>query len=525
MNIAGGLLRMMALSRKTRYPLCAVTLLALTALLMACAGPGLREPLVPAMPGYALPAATEGKLAGIANRIAASHGPEASGFLMLDANKAALDWRLALVDSATSSIDIQTYLWYPDNAGRLLLERVVNAAKRGVHVRLIVDDLLTIGLDQTLVELETHPNIEFRLFNPWKKRHLGARAGEMLVEMERLNIRMHNKLVIVDGVATIIGGRNIGDHYFGLSHDYNFSDLDILAFGRAAQQAEDMFDHFWNSEWVVSVQNLDIEPDAKFAAKAWSRLQAKNQRAPELAAFPREPVAWTKSLDALETRLHTGTSVISHDEAGEEAIAQNMGGEMFAFFERARQELLVTNAYIIPGPPGIELVQQLTDRGVDVKILTNSLASHDVPAVNSHYRDWRDELINAGAELYELRADAQIRPWVDTPPVEGKFVSLHTKAAVVDGRYVFVGSMNLDPRSVHINTESGIFIDSPGLARELAGLMNRDMDPVNAWQVRLDANGKPYWTNSDETVERQPARNFFQRIMDVVFRVFPKDYY
>ena len=293
----------------------ATTAIAAAALMLACTGPRLKQELVRPVPGYALPAATEGPLAGIAHRVVAAHGEDASGFLLLDANKAALDWRLALIDSARSSIDIQTYLWYPDNAGRLLLERAILAARRGVHVRLIVDDLLTIGLDQSIVQLQDDPNIEFRLFNPWKERHIGARAAELLVEMERLNIRMHNKLMIVDGVAAIIGGRNLGDHYFGLSHKYNFNDLDVLAFGQVAEQAEGMFDHFWNSKWVVSAGNLDVEPDPAFGAKAWTRLQKRNRKAADLAAFPHEPMDWSDSLAAVEGRLHAGTGMLVYDEA------------------------------------------------------------------------------------------------------------------------------------------------------------------------------------------------------------------
>jgi putative cardiolipin synthase len=198
---------------------------------------------------------------------------------------------------------------------------------------------------------------------------------------------------------------------------------------------------------------------------------------------------------------------------------------MFSFLERAQTELLITNAYIIPGEPAIDLVQRLNDRGVKVRILTNSLASHDVPAVNSHYQDWRDDFINAGAELYELRADAAIQSIVDVPPVQGEFVGLHTKAVVMDRQHVFIGSMNFDPRSSNINTEAGAFVDSPGLAHNVAALMERDMAPENAWQVLLDEDGDPYWVNSDETVDSQPARDTGQRIMDVIFKAFPKEYY
>ena len=511
--------------RRVGSRLITLAIVAASLLSAACTRPVLRDDLIRPEPGYARPPATEGVLADIANRVTAGHGPQSSGFLVLDDSKAALEWRLALIDSAVSALDIQVYLWYPDNAGRLLLERAVTAADRGVHVRLIVDDLLTIGLDQAIANLEDHPNIEFRLFNPWKERRPGSRVGEMLAEMERLNIRMHDKLLVVDGVAAVFGGRNIGDHYFGLSHDYNFHDLDVLGFGPVARQANAMFDHFWNSEWVVSAQNLTTEPDPGLAAAAWAELERKNREAEELAAFPRERRDWGIELGDVEGELHVGTSIVTYDEATGREISQDMAEAMFSFLSRAQQELLITNAYIIPGQPGMDLIRRLSERGVRVRILTNSLASHDVPAVNSHYKEWRDDLIEAGAELYEFRADAQIRSIVDVPPAQGEFVGLHTKAVVVDRRHVFIGSMNFDPRSVNINTEAGVFIDSPALAGEVAALMERDMSPVNAWQVLLDGDGKPYWTNSDQTVSIQPARDFTQRVMDVFFRVFPKEYY
>jgi putative cardiolipin synthase len=511
--------------RKIKLIVATAAILTCAMLVAGCAATALKEDVVRPEASYAKPPATEGVLADIANRIMEEHGPKHSGFKALDGSKESLDWRLAFIDSAVSSVDIQTYLWYGDNSGRLVLERAVRAAQRGVHVRMIVDDLLTVGIDQLIVELENHPNIEVRLFNPWKGRDLGARIGELIAEMERLNTRMHDKLLIVDGVAAVVGGRNIGDHYFGISPAYNFHDLDLLGIGHIAQQANGMFDHFWNSEWVVSAQNLDVDPDPEFAKAKWEEIQTKNREAEELSAFPRDVRDWSAELADLEGELDIGTSVLAYDEATGKEISQNMIAAMFSFLERAQTELLITNAYIIPGEPAIDLVQRLTDRGVKVRILTNSLASHDVPAVNSHYQDWRDDFINAGAELYELRADAAIQSIVDVPPVQGEFVGLHTKAVVMDRQHVFIGSMNFDPRSSNINTEAGAFVDSPGLAHNVAALIERDMAPENAWQVLLDEDGDPYWVNSDETVDSQPARDTGQRIMDVIFKAFPKEYY
>ena len=500
-----------------------VSLAIVGALLLACAGPQLQQDIERPEPSYALPPATSGLLAETADRIHAANGPEYSGFHLLDASHESLAWRLALIDSAVSSLDIMTYLWYADAAGRLILERAVLAARRGVHVRLVVDDLMTIGQEHIHADLEREPNIEVRLFNPWKKRDLLSRGGEMIAEMERLNTRMHDKLLIADGRAAIIGGRNIGDHYFGLNENYNFHDLDVLAIGHMAMQSNDMFDEFWNSEWVASAANLTTEPDPERAAASWAKLQENTRTAEELSSFPIEPKDWSQEFAELEPLLHPGTGKLIYDKVTAEGVAQGMLGQMFAIFDKAQEELLITNAYIIPGDRSMEFLRTLNDRGVDVRILTNSLASHDVPAVNSHYEPWRDDIVGTGTRLFELRADAAIQSIVDVSPVAAKFVGLHTKASVADGQHVFIGSMNLDPRSSAINTEMGAVIDSPGLGQELRDLMLRDMSPDNAWEVSIADNGRLQWQNSDETVTKQPTRGFMQHVMNAIFKVVPKE--
>jgi putative cardiolipin synthase len=345
----------------------------------------------------------------------------------------------------------------------------------------------------------------------------------MIAEMERLNTRMHDKLLIVDGRAAILGGRNIGEHYFGLNRNYNFHDLDVLAIGHMAQQSSEMFDDFWNSEWVASARNLTAQPDPERAAAAWTKLQKQNRETEELGSFPLEPKDWSAEFAELEPRLHPGTGHVIYDEVSAAGVSQSMLGRMFAIFDQAEKELLVTNAYIIPGERAIEFLRSLNERGVDVRILTNSLASHDVPAVNSHYEPWRDDIVGTGTKLYELRADAAIQSIVDVPPVAAKFVGLHTKASVSDGRLVFIGSMNLDPRSGAINTEMGAVIDSPGLGQEVRKLMLRDMSPENAWEVSIADDGRLQWQNSEETVRKQPTRGFMQHVMNVIFKVVPKE--
>lgn len=501
--------------------------LAASTLVAGCSSGGMKEDIVKLPPSYALPPATTGVLAEVAAGIEAQHGEEYSGFRVLDPSFSGLYWRLALIDSAVSSLDIQTYLWYPDVSGRLILERAVLAAQRGVKVRLIVDDLLLQGHDQLITNLEAQPNIEFRIFNPWTERgSILNRAGQMLAEMERLNSRMHDKLLIADGRAAVIGGRNIGDHYFGLNEVYNFHDTDLLGVGHIGSQANEFFDSFWNSKWVVSAQNLTTEPDEAAAQEQWQNILDATADAPQLERFPREPKDWTAEILAQADDLRIGRSKMVYDEASTDQIQQNVVSSMFNFFGMAKEQLLVMNAYIIPGQKAVDFLQGLSDSGVDVRILTNSLATHDVPAVNSHYEPWRDDLIRAGVELFELRPDAAIKPTVvDVAPVDSEFIGLHSKSSVVDGRYIFVGSMNLDPRSSNINTEMGVFVDSPALAADMKAIILRDMSPENAWHLKLNEDGDVYWEDSNGILTQQPARNGMQRVMNQLMKLGPKEQY
>ncbi|RLQ21817.1 phospholipase D family protein [Seongchinamella sediminis] len=498
------------------------------ALLTACSGPGLREqrPVDRAL-SQALPPAQSGTLAGIAAGITSRHGNDQSGFRLLDSSEDGLRWRLALIDSATTSLDIQTYLWYPDYSGALILERVIKAAERGVRVRIIVDDLILQGQDQLIANLHAAPNIEFGIFNPWTdRRSLVNRAGEMLARMERLNIRMHDKLMIADGHAVVIGGRNIGDHYFGLSDTYNFHDTDLLGIGHIGIEASEMFDHFWNSEWVATADALTTEPDQALAREQRQKVQARLQGASRLQRFPLAPGDWSAEFGQLAPELRIGRSKLVYDEAAREQISQKMAGSMFNFFNIAEEELLIQNAYIIPGDEAIDFLERKRDAGVKIRVLTNSLASHDVPAVNSHYEPWRDDFIQAGVDLWEFRSDPAIKSTVvDVPPVNAGFSGLHSKCAVADRRYVFVGSMNLDPRSRAINTEMGAMIDSPALAEDLARMLERNMSGENAWHVQMDDRGKLSWVNSEQTLDKQPARDGMQRVMNVLMKLGPRDQY
>jgi len=511
----------------------ALFILILTVTLSACATRAV-QPYVRPTPEYAMPAKPDGAFSDLELKIRAGYGLQASGFKLIDRNEDGLRWRLALIDSARHSIDVQYYLWYGDAAGRLLAKRLLDAADRGVKVRMLVDDLNTLFSDagtvalrdKTAALMDAHPNLELRLFNPWSNREIAGRVGEGMTEMQRLNQRMHNKAMIIDNRATILGGRNIGDEYMGLHPAFNFHDLDVLGIGPVARQTSAVFDAFWNSDWVMPVSALKIQVSPDEQAEALAKLVERITEAQSLTRFPIEPQSWSAELASLHGTLHIGTSRVVSDLPTPGAIEQVMLEQIHSLLGGAHQELLIINAYIIPAERGITALRTLKQRGVTMRILTNSLASHDVPAVNSHYKKWRKPILEAGAELYEIRHDAAIQPLVsDTPPTHAKFMGLHSKAMVVDGEKVYIGSMNFDPRSAIYNTEMGVFVESKGLADALAKLIERDIQPVNSWQVKLDDDGELHWVNDKENVTSQPARNWWQRVQDFFFGAVPKEYY
>jgi putative cardiolipin synthase len=502
----------------------------LAGLLAGCAStPPVRHA---APPVAARPPANQGPIADLDRSLRAQDQPDQSAFQELDSNADGLRLRLALVDAAQSSLDLQYYFWWDDQSGGLLMKHVLDAASRGVRVRLILDDLTTVlrekGLpkvrDWAAALINAHPNVEIRLFNAWQDRSLLARGAEFIGHADQMNQRMHNKLMVADNRAAVVGGRNVGDEYFGLSDEFNFRDLDVLAIGPVAQQASAVFDRFWNSSWVTPVADLNLGATRKDLAAAAPQAREQLAAAPALETFPLDPDRG--ALARLATATHPGAGHILTDVPSGDELRHRMAPAIRTLMSAAQHEILITNAYLIPDDSMIALFRELTQRGVVVRILTNSLASQDVSAVNSHYKQWRLKLLNAGVELHEMRADPAIQATiVDTAPVRSRYTGLHEKAMVIDRQSVFIGSMNLDPRSSSINTEMGALILSTAVGGELAGIMERDMQPQNSWQVRADAAGHLSWTDSAQTVTRQPARGFSQRFADVFFMMFPASLY
>ncbi len=441
-------------------------------------------------------------------------------------------WRISLVDAAVQSLDLQYYIWWGDQSGDLLMKHVIEAADRGVKVRLILDDVSSLlkseshdaDRDWATAKLDAHPNISVRIFNASQSRSLLTRSVEFMAHSQQLNQRMHNKVMVADNRAMIVGGRNIGNEYFGLSPHSNFLDLDVMGVGEIAQQASTVFDRFWNSQWVTPVAALkpgattqDLRADAP---KVQSELE--QSAAVDRFALDRED----SPLAGLLKSLQPGSSQMLSDKLDEDVVEHQMAPQIRALMVSAQRELLIVNAYVIPDDALVTMFQELTARGVRVRILTNSLSSLDVVAVNSHYKAWRRRLLEAGVELYEIRADAAVEATMaDTPPTTAQHMGLHVKSMVIDRQVVFVGSMNLDPRSSSLNSEMGVVIRSPPLAAQLAAYSEQVMLPANAWQVATDDKGDITWRDSTQTLHRQPARSGWQRIEDELFMLLPSNLY
>jgi len=485
------------------------------------------KPLAPQPEVLSLPPATYGTLAEVAGKISATHGPDQSAFMLLLGNDAAMNWRLALVDHATTSIDAQYFIWQSDEAGNLLFDRLLKAADRGVRVRLLVDDIGIVAKDSVLAAISSHSHIEIKIYNPGYVRNstLGG-IGEFLFYFKELNRRMHNKLFVVDGSMAIVGGRNIGNPYFGLSKKYNFRDLDVLVSGAVIKELSDAFDRYWNAEvsypgWAMSkVENPD-ETQAALRERIKAYLRTVR---PLLSSYPLERRNWGRELQQLPARMHSGEAHFIQDEPVTFDGKEHRLVDMLDYIaEPSHKELIMVTPYLIPVGGFLEDLAELSSKRVKVSILTGSMGSNNHTIAHSHYKKYRRPILAAGAELFEFRHDpsAAMRSLADVPPVRAEFISLHVKALVGDRKRCFIGSLNLDPRAIEINTENGLYIESAGLAEELANQFDIMMAPENAWRVYLNSENHLRWESSAGIVSRQPARSFGQRIADFFFRLIP----
>ncbi|MBL8352358.1 MAG: phospholipase D family protein [Burkholderiaceae bacterium] len=503
-------------------PLCRPTRLllglALGLLLAWLGGCASLPPPVPQVPSHAEPAADSSPLARIVT--ASIPDQDLTGFRLLPTGPFALDTRLVLVQRAVHTIDIQYYVLQNDATGRFLMRSLRDAALRGVRVRLLVDDLYTSDTDPLLLGLAAHPNVEVRLFNPFPggRDSLATRFIASAHDFHRVNRRMHNKLMVVDGAMAVAGGRNIADEYFMRHEQANFVDLDAFVVGALLPRLQALFDSYWNNPVVWPLHAIVPPTDpAGLLRAAFDRQTGPGSTPVPVPPLPSatDPLGYGPISEELKDgRLGLvwafATAYADHPQRLKGMGAnyatvplaedvESVGYTVRDMMRGARREVVLTSPYLVPGERGMALVAGLRERGVGVKMLTNSLAATDEPLVHIGYRKYRNDLLALGVDLYELspvRVKKASRLGFLTPS-QGR---LHAKTVVVDASKVFIGSMNFDPRSDKINTEMGMFVDSDALAREVLRLM--DLDKLQAsFRVVLAPDGTLRWLAMDDEGE------------------------
>ncbi len=453
-------------------------------------------------PSIALPvAASATRLDRLVTPLLATQGPQASGAALISDPELAFVARASAGRLAERSLDVQYYIWRHDLTGRLLENELLAAAERGVRVRLLIDDMNVAGRDDALLAMDAHPNLEVRLFNPARSRAGGLRrAVEMGLRFVGFNRRMHNKAWIADNRLAIVGGRNVGDEYFGASENTNFQDADLLMVGPAVAQTSAIFDAFWNSAAVVPLGALHAD------GSRWTAETLAAERQKWLGDLSAQP--WVKALavrDDTEEKLRQGARlfhwtphlrVVSDPPEKAAPVASQRERAAWLLYDvnallySARHESWLISPYFVPGEAATLMLAGQAARGMQVRVLTNSLAANDVPLVHAGYMDYRRALLRQGVSLYELKPGAT-NP--DRELIGSSGASLHTKAFVVDGQRGFVGSFNFDPRSAQLNTEMGVMFEHPALAAEVKQVFDHGIRPESAWRVTLAEGGGLQW--------------------------------
>ena len=511
--------------RRTRAWLTA----ALSAVVLGLAGCGNLPPQAPHEPTHALASNTGLPLAALveASRPKDDKRPSLSGFRLLGSSEAAYGSRMALIDAATKTLDLQYYTIHYDSSTEALMERLREAARRGVRVRLLLDDFNAVGKNVAVLRLDLEPGIEVRMFNPVSGPR-SSQAGRILgslFDFKRIQQRMHNKILVADNTLAVAGGRNLGDAYFGQSDTSNFLDLDLLVAGPMVTDLSHSFDAYWNDIRAYPVRNVlsgnDLKafyadpapaPPAASSAGTQTRVASapvdaadttpaapavvEGHPVPGATAMAREIQSGTLALAWAPSALLVDkpTKIAPENPLDESDRDDNVVDGVLNIVTRAQKEVLIISPYFVPGPRMMEVFTTLRQRGVRVRVLTNSLASNDAPLAHVGYARYRQPLLEAGVELFEMRAEGktQQRFFGSTPDSRA---SLHTKALVIDSRLLVVGSMNLDLRSQLQNTELGMVIRSRKLSAAMEAAIDQSLD--DSYELSLQ-DGQLRWTTPSE---------------------------
>jgi putative cardiolipin synthase len=496
-------------------------------------------------PSQAMDASPDTELGRLAQT--ASPDPALSGFRLMSWSAQALATRIELAQRAQRSLDVQYYVIHDDETGRHLLRALRDAAQRGVRVRLLVDDLYTADSDLLLQGLAAYPNVEVRLFNPFPvgRNSLGARLTASLFDLGRVNHRMHNKLYIADGAMAVAGGRNIGNEYFMVHEEANYIDLDAFAVGPVVKQLAVLFDQYWNSEFVYPLQA--IAPPDEPAADLQRRFEQRSDpaRSPPPPPPPRDSkdVLGYRSLaeEIAQGRLDlvwaqaeafadAPEKVVNHQRRWlpgalreERTVRRGLMDELLL----ARQEVLLSSPYFVPNPDVMEDIREGRLWGLTITIITNSLASTDEPLVHAGYQRYREAMLDLGVQLYEI-VPSRVRRAANLGPFGQSVGRFHAKAAAVDGKLMFIGSLNFDPRSEKHNTELGLLIRSPRLTGELLTLAELVKNEA-AYRLRLNRDTRriewSFGAKDAQPLTEEPDTTFMQRwLLRLVAPFVPEDH-
>ena len=469
-----------------------------------------------------------------------------SGFRIIPVGADGFLTRMQMINAAERTLDLQYFIFRGDETGRQLTGAVLHAADRGVRVRVLVDDGETVAGDEQIAMLEAHTSIEIRIFNPFAYRGHSSlfRATEFMFNTSRLDYRMHNKLLVVDNAIALVGGRNIGDQYFQIDPDSQFADDDLFVAGPVAQQLSATFDEFWNNALSIPVEALsggkpshaDLREHREELGEERQQLKVDGidyvKRIATGEPFNgiisgRLPLVWahaqliSDSPDKKKVENNAMVGRLMHRAVAKAAMA-------------VQSELLMVTPYLIPGDEGMQMFKDLRQRNVRVRVLTNSLESSTVLLAQAGYLHYRVPLLENGVELYEIRSllGNAIGSGETTAISRYGNYSLHAKLFVFDRQQLFIGSMNFDQRSMHLNTEIGLIIDSPALAQQIAARFDAMVKPVNSYQLALRPNaagGAPdlVWRTEEggKVIEydTEPARSRWQRLKVNILSLLPVD--
>jgi putative cardiolipin synthase len=457
--------------------------------------------------------------------------------------------RMHMINAAERTIDAQYYLFQEDDTGKLLTDAILRAADRGVRVRILLDDSVSRGQTRQIGALDGHPRIEIRLFNPFTYRGDDelVRAVEFMFNASRLDYRMHNKLFVVDNAAGIVGGRNIGDEYFQAHREFEFGDYDVFAIGPIVKRLSVSFDAYWNSAVAIPFEALKSAKPSALTLEEYRQALSEHRDRMQKTDYVRrlatgQPLAGLISGKLPLVWANAEAVYDSPDKANaenRETVGSLMRRPLTDTASALQSELLLVSPYFVPGERGVAFLSKLRKQGVRVRVLTNSLESTDVPAVHAGYKRYRVPLLEEGVELYE------VRPILGKPkgggasgsggPLQadgaGRF-ALHAKVFVFDRRKLFIGSMNFDPRSLRLNTELALIIDSPELAGQVAKRFESIAQPANSYvlEVRPENAGAPrrlIWRAEEDgkkvEYKTEPARSAWQRMQVDFMSLLPLD--